>query len=169
MVMSLIAIAAVSSNGIIGNSKLNTMPWHCSEELQFFKRETMGKIIVMGRTTAEQVGKLPDRECIVISRDSNYKLKDFTVMNKFDLLDCVDYNPTIDYMICGGAEIYRLFMYECDHTIISYMKFTAEGDVRLPISNEADDVWKITEEINYDEFTVIKSSKCKYVPPCSID
>ena len=36
-------IAAVASNGVIGNSKLNEMPWHCSDELKFFKENNKWK------------------------------------------------------------------------------------------------------------------------------
>src|SRR5258706_3893028 len=65
-------IAAVASNGIIGaNGKL---PWHLPEDLQHFKRLTLGHPIIMGRRTWESLGKaLPGRENIVVTRTAGYE------------------------------------------------------------------------------------------------
>jgi dihydrofolate reductase len=146
-------IAAVSTNGVIGNSKLDKMPWHCSDELKFFKNETMGKTLVMGRTTAEQVGKLPGRDAIVLSRDPNYQLAGFAHMTLDEFLFHHSITPDVDYMICGGAEIYKAFLPYIDYATISYLHFPAEGDVMLPL---LDDDWEILEELVHEEFTVIK-------------
>ena len=45
----MIAIAAMSRNRVIGVD--GRIPWHISEDLKFFKRTTLGHIIVMGRKT----------------------------------------------------------------------------------------------------------------------
>src|SRR5258706_11080279 len=65
-------IAAVASNGIIGaNGKL---PWQLPEDLQHFKRLTLGHPIIMGRRTWESLGKaLPGRENIVVTRTAGYE------------------------------------------------------------------------------------------------
>ncbi|NLB66829.1 MAG: dihydrofolate reductase [Bacteroidales bacterium] len=61
-------IAAVATDGAIG--KGNTMPWHISDDLKYFKRVTFGKCVIMGRKTWESLGSkpLPGRDNIVISR-----------------------------------------------------------------------------------------------------
>jgi dihydrofolate reductase len=61
-------IAAVATDGAIG--KGNTMPWHISDDLKYFKRVTFGKCVIMGRKTWESLGcrPLPGRDNIVISR-----------------------------------------------------------------------------------------------------
>jgi dihydrofolate reductase len=48
-----LVIAAVAKNGAIG--KGNQLPWRSKEDLQIFKRMTTGKIVVMGRKTAESL------------------------------------------------------------------------------------------------------------------
>src|SRR5258706_15683994 len=65
-------IAAVASNGIIGaNGKL---PWQLPEDLQHFKRLTLGHPIIMGRRTWESLGKaLPGRENIGVTRTAGYE------------------------------------------------------------------------------------------------
>lgn len=61
-------IAAVATDGAIG--KDNTMPWHISDDLKYFKRVTYGKSVIMGRKTWESLGSkpLPGRDNIIISR-----------------------------------------------------------------------------------------------------
>ena len=149
--MSLVIIAAVSSNDVIGNSKLTTMPWKCSEELKHFKRETLGNVVVMGRVTAEQVGPLPERECIVLSRDLNYQLDGFITMTEEALLNETDFNPDVWYFICGGAKVYESFIPYSDTFIISTMKFEAEGDVLMPTISRNLRNYKIEE---FEEFDV---------------
>ena len=47
--MKVSMIAAMANNRVIG--KDNAMPWHIPNELQYFKKVTLGKPIVMGRRT----------------------------------------------------------------------------------------------------------------------
>ena len=156
-------IAAQSSNHVMGDSKTNKMPWHCSEELKFFKATTMGKTLIMGRTTAESVGKLPGRDAIVLSRNKHYTLPGFETMSMDNFLYEYGQNPNKEYMVCGGAEIYKLFMPFTDCTIISTLNFPAEGDVYLPCMNRRDGYkFKIVEEIEYNEFTVVKWKPWEY-------
>ena len=143
-------IAAVASNNVIGNSQLDQMPWRCSEELKFFKNETMGGTLVMGSKTAKQVGKLPGRDAIVLSREPAFTLPGFTTLTLEEFLKFSKDNDTTFY-ICGGGEIYELLMPYINKAIISYMHFSAEGDIYLP---KLDEDWEIIEEMVFDEFTV---------------
>ena len=53
-------IAAMDRNGLIGAK--GHMPWHLPEDLRWFKENTMGNPILMGRKTYESIGgKLPER------------------------------------------------------------------------------------------------------------
>ena len=64
---SIKAIAAVSQNGVIGVN--GDLPWRIPGELKWFKKITMGSIIVMGRKTWESLpGPLPGRENWVLSK-----------------------------------------------------------------------------------------------------
>ena len=48
-------IAAVARNGVIGNGP--HIPWHLPEDFAYFKRTTMGHVLVMGRLTFESIGR----------------------------------------------------------------------------------------------------------------
>ena len=64
-------IAAVTDNGIIGNE--GTLIWTIKKDLKHFREKTMGKKMIMGRTTFESFRKpLPGRDHIVLTRDESY-------------------------------------------------------------------------------------------------
>ena len=59
MRMQLSLIAALDRNVAIG--KDNALPWHLPDDLKRFKALTLGKPVLMGRKTAESLGRaLPD-------------------------------------------------------------------------------------------------------------
>lgn len=61
------AIAAMSLNRVIGNG--NQIPWHLPEDFKWFKKTTMGNVVVMGRKTFESLGKpLPNRLNVILTR-----------------------------------------------------------------------------------------------------
>jgi len=67
------AIAAMSENRVIGQG--NKIPWHLPEDFKFFKKMTIGNVVVMGRKTFESLGKLlPNRTNLILTRHSR-KLK----------------------------------------------------------------------------------------------
>jgi dihydrofolate reductase len=63
-------IAAVGRNGVIGDGR--SMPWHLSEDLRYFKRQTMGHPMVMGRRTFDSMGALPGRRSVVVTRQPRW-------------------------------------------------------------------------------------------------
>lgn len=69
---TLALIVAMARNRVIG--KDNTLPWHLPEDLQHFKRTTLGAPIIMGRRTWDSIGRpLPGRRNIVVSRNPDWQ------------------------------------------------------------------------------------------------
>lgn len=69
------AIAAMALNGVIGRG--NTIPWHLPEDFKWFKRATMGQVVIMGRKTFLSLGKpLPGRKNYVLTRHPRKLLDD---------------------------------------------------------------------------------------------
>ena len=63
-----VAIAAMAENRAIGAG--NRLPWHLPEDFQWFKQQTTGKVLLMGRRTFESIGRpLPKRTTVVRSLD----------------------------------------------------------------------------------------------------
>ncbi|MGL4919381.1 MAG: dihydrofolate reductase, partial [Plesiomonas shigelloides] len=65
--MKISLIAAMADDRIIGQD--NQMPWHLPADFAWFKAQTLGKPVIMGRHTFASIGRpLPGRRNIVLSR-----------------------------------------------------------------------------------------------------
>jgi dihydrofolate reductase len=68
------AIAAMSLNRVIGTD--GKIPWHLPEDFKWFKKMTMGNIVVMGRKTFESLGRpLPSRKNMILTRHPQRLIK----------------------------------------------------------------------------------------------
>lgn len=69
--MKLISIAAMGKNRVIGVN--GDLPWRIPEDFRFFKDQTSGKIVIMGRKTFESLPNLlPGRFHIIVTRSKDY-------------------------------------------------------------------------------------------------
>lgn len=105
--MTLVSIVvATDERGGIGRT--GRLPWRLPEDLQRFKRITMGKPVVMGRRTWESIGRaLPGRTNIVISRQPGIAAPGATTVGSMpEALAAAGEVPEV--CVIGGAEIYRL-------------------------------------------------------------
>ena len=76
-------IVAKSRNNVIGSE--GNLPWHIPEDLKKFKSITMGKPMIMGRSTFESIGKaLPGRKNIVMTRDKEYQADGISVAHNLE-------------------------------------------------------------------------------------
>ena len=91
--MKISLVVAMADNRVIG--KDNKMPWHLPDELQYFKKITLGKPIVMGRRTFESIGRpLPGRKNIVLSRRTDRS-------ENQEMLRAIPIFPTISKSLIG--------------------------------------------------------------------
>ena len=128
-----------------------SLPWHIKEELQLFKRNTMDKTILMGQTTYDNLpGSLPGRKVVVVSNDPNYSKQGIEVTN--DLIQFLQdhQNDETEYIICGGASIYRQAYPYASKAYVSFIKKEYEVDTKFD-SFELND-WEIIEEEDHEEF-----------------
>lgn len=143
--MKVIAIAAVSKNGVIG--KGNELPWHIPEDMKFFRDSTKNQIVIMGRKTFESLGNpLPNRENVVITRNGSWKSEKAQIRNVLvftELKASLDYFKGLksqysgkDIFIIGGAEIYTLSLDWIDELWLTEIDEIIEGDVVFPLYSE---------------------------------
>jgi len=103
------AIVAMTKDRVIG--KYNQIPWTHKGDLKRFKELTKGHMIVMGNNTFQSIGKpLPERTNIILTRNkSQYSRADVIYATSLqEVLDLTSEKDTV--WICGGAEIYQMFM-----------------------------------------------------------
>lgn len=115
----MVAIVARSLNGVIG--KDGGLPWHCKGDLQFFKRTTMGRKLVVGRTTFEDLPPLKGRDIYVLTRTMGAVFENGMAINTSEQI------PE-DAIICGGATVYDLTIDLCDQIYVTTIKQDVEGD-----------------------------------------
>lgn len=148
-------IAALTKNHVIG--KNNQLLAHISEDLQNFKRLTLGNTVIMGRKTFESIGQpLPNRKNIVISH-SILSLPGVDVCHSLnDALEkarSADLAKSSEIFIIGGASIYQQALPLADKLYLSHLKKDYEGDAYFPELNLLE--WEIEEQKEFKEFTFI--------------
>jgi dihydrofolate reductase len=127
------AIWAQGQDGVIGSN--GTIPWTIPQDLAFFKEQTMGGAVIMGRKTWESIPEkfrpLPGRVNIVLSYNTRFTAPGALVAHgRRNALDIADHNPNI--FIIGGDQIYQQFMWYVDRVIVTEVDYTAKGDAYAP-------------------------------------
>lgn len=147
--MAELIVACDDKYGIGYQGKL---PWYCKEELDLFKKFTMGKVLVVGRKTYDSLPKtLPGRTIVVLSRDST---KPRTCQCMTDITKVTTLYKWQDRVIfAGGAEIYKQALEKgmVKKVYLSKMKSTHPADTWFDNNWLANFV--ITQVTDYPEFT----------------
>jgi len=116
------------------------------EDLKYFKRMTVGKIVVMGRVTFESLpGQQPlkDRTNVILTKDKSYINFDaFVCHNEDNVFEICKDRETF---IIGGEQIYVLFLPYITKAYITQIYHSFEADKFLPRFVEGED-WKLIEE-----------------------
>lgn len=112
-------IAAVADNLAIG--KDNSLLWHISEDLKFFKKTTLGCTVIMGRKTFESIGRpLPGRINIVVTRTDRHTFSEnVLVAHSLEEAFVLAESAEKDCIVLGGGEIYRQALPLVNHLYIT--------------------------------------------------
>lgn len=159
--MKISLIAAMSSNRVIGIN--NRLPWKLAADMVWFKKQTLNKIILLGRKTWESlpIRPLPGRKHIIISQNKNYQ----PLSPSGEVIDTVNLASSVDealdiaralatemaenseinalesnepeLMVIGGSAIYQLMLPLCDRLYITRVKKNFSGDAWFPEFDES--------------------------------
>lgn len=126
----IVLIAALAKNRVIGID--NKLPWRLPDDLQHFKKLTLGHSIVMGRKTWESLpGVLPDRRHIVITRDTDYQSANAEIVHSIE--EAISLIPEKEpVFIVGGANLYQQLLGEADRMELTLVDAEPEGDAFFP-------------------------------------
>ncbi|MDX6262794.1 MAG: dihydrofolate reductase [Kribbellaceae bacterium] len=148
--MTVILIAAVGANGVIGRD--NDLPWRIREDLQHFKALTLGHTLVMGRKTYDSIGRpLPGRRTVVVTRQPDWSVDGVEVAH--DLDDALKLAASNDLYVAGGGEIYRQAFPHADRLELTEVDQSPDGDVTFPAFDRAD--WRETARTQHDGFAFV--------------
>lgn len=150
-------IVAVDENWAIGNK--NELLISIPADHKFFRQETTGKVVVLGRKTLETFPQglpLKNRTNIIMSTNKNYKVKDAVVVHGLDeLLAELQKYDTENVYVVGGESVYRLLLPYCDTAHVTRIDHAYEADAYFPNLDEMAE-WKVTadsEEQTYFDIT----------------
>ena len=142
-------IWAMDKNNLIG--KDNDLPWHYTEDLQYFKEKTMGKKVIMGENTFYSIENrihkpLPGRKNVVatLNKDFHYDGVEVT----YDLISYLKEHEEDDedIFVIGGKQIYVLSLPYAKRLYITHIDKEYDGNIYFP-------------KIDYDKYNVISSNK----------
>lgn len=137
-------IVAIGKHGLIGLD--NKLPWHYKEDMQYFKRMTLNKTVIMGETTFKSIlsyinKPLPKRTSIIATL-SDYKYPGVETTN--DITSYLkNYPKDKEIFIIGGKIIYDLTLDIADKLYITHINKDYDGDVYF-------------RDINYSKYNKIK-------------
>ncbi|NOR73021.1 MAG: type 3 dihydrofolate reductase [Mariprofundaceae bacterium] len=123
-------IWAMDENRLIGTE--NRLPWKLPADMQWFRKQTMGKPVLMGRKTYESIGKpLPGRENLIMTRQQGLAIEGCRIVHSLDEARAA--LPDADeIMVIGGSDIYTLLLPDAARLYCTVVHDRFEGDAWFP-------------------------------------
>ena len=133
---TLVLVAAVDRHRAIGRG--NAMPWHLPDDFRHFKALTLGKPVLMGRRTAESLGRaLPGRTNLVLTRSGRVPFDGMQAVATLDEAIAGVQNAD-ELCVIGGGEIYTLTLPQADVLQLTHVDTVVDGaDAFFPAWNPA--------------------------------
>lgn len=144
MMQKCLIVAVADNNGI---GVRNALPWHISEDLQYFKKTTRGYPVIMGRATYFSIGRpLPGRRNIVLNLGWDPIDADVASVYSFEeAFREAEATGAEKCFIIGGASVYKAALPMMDRLYITHVHTVVEeADTFFPAINPA--VWEKESE-----------------------
>ncbi len=135
----LVLVAALDHDRAIGRG--NTMPWHLPDDLKRFKALTRGHAVLMGRKTAESLGRaLPDRLNLVLTRSGAVPFAGMQAVASLDAARALAGDGPL--MVIGGGEVYALALPQASRLHLTHVDTrVGDGDAFFPAFDAAQ--WRV--------------------------
>lgn len=104
----------------------NQLPWRLADDLKRFKALTLGKPVLMGRKTAQALGRaLPGRRNLVLSRSGQVPFPGMEPVNSIE--QAIAEAQAEELMVIGGGEIYALTLPLATTMYLTHVDTRVEG------------------------------------------
>jgi len=118
-------IAALDRNFAIGRG--NALPWHLPDDLRRFKALTLGKSVLMGRKTAESLGRaLPKRRNLVMSRGGRVPFAGMQAVASLEEAIALAAGEAGELCVIGGGEVYALALPRATQLHLTWVDTTVD-------------------------------------------
>ncbi len=134
-------IVAVASNWAIG--KDNDLLWHISNDLKWFKKQTSGNPVIMGKKTWESLPlkPLPNRLNIILSDNPADNFDGCQTVGSLEEAIMV-MDSSKENFIIGGGSVYSQFLPNAQKLYLTQVHEEFEADIFFP-------------EVNMEEWTEV--------------
>lgn len=156
-------IVAVDKNWGIGanNKLLVSIP----ADMKYFRQETSGKVVVMGRKTLESFpGGLPlkNRTNVVLTRDAGYQAKGAVIVHSIpELLEELKKYEDDQIYVIGGGSIYQEMLPYCNTVLVTRIDYAFAADTYFPDLDQLPE-WEITENSEEQTYFDLEYAFYKY-------
>jgi dihydrofolate reductase len=132
-------VAALDRRFAIGRD--NQLPWRLPDDLKRFKALTLGKPVLMGRKTAEALGRaLPGRRNLVLTRSGRAPFADMEAVASLDA--AIEQADGAELMVIGGGEVYALSLPLASSLLLTHVDTeVSDADAFFPHFEIAD--WQV--------------------------
>ena len=139
-------IAAMTKDRVIG--KDNDMPWHLPDDLQFFKKNTLGKPVVMGRKTFESIGCRPlsGRPNFVISSQTDLGYLVPVLSSVDEAIKAAKADNPQEIVIMGGGQLYAQMLPEAERLYLTLIDAQIDGDTHFPDWTKEGEWFEVSRE-----------------------
>ena len=139
-----------------------TQPIALSADRKFFREQTKGAMVIVGRRTIDDFpGRkpLPGRVNVALTR-SDAEIPGFTLCHSPE--EAAELAKTAEKaMVIGGGTVYRQMLPLCDRAYVTKVHVTPESDTFFPNLDKAED-WELSEILQSGEENGISYEMCLY-------
>jgi len=127
-----------------GIGRGNALPWRLPDDLRRFKALTLGHPVLMGRRTAESLGRaLPGRDNLVLTRSGRVPFEGMQAVASLD--EALARAGARPLFVIGGGEVYALALPRANELVLTEIEADFHGDTSFPRWPRADFV-EVTRE-----------------------
>ncbi|WP_193314819.1 dihydrofolate reductase [Xanthomonas sp. LMG 12459] len=140
--MQLSLIAALDRANAIGRD--NDLPWRLPDDLKRFKALTLGKPVLMGRKTAQSLGRaLPGRLNLVMTRSGQVPFADMQAVASLQAaIDAARAAGAAELAVIGGGDIFALTLPLANVLYLTHVDTVVDGaDAHFPAFDPAQ--WEV--------------------------
>lgn len=146
MKSDLALVAALDRDRAIGRG--GALPWHLPADLRRFKQLTLGHPVLMGRRTAESIGKaLPGRANLVLTRRARAPFAGQVAVSSLD--EALHHAQGEALYVIGGGEVYGLTLPRATRLLLTWVDTVVPGADAFFPSFDAND-WQITASTRHE-------------------
>lgn len=141
-------IAALDTRRGIGLG--NAMPWHLPDDFRHFKELTLGKPMLMGRRTAESLGRaLPGRTNLVLSRTGQVPFDGMRAVTSLQqALQIAGDEGAQELCVIGGGEVYRQLIDQANVLHLTWVQAQVPADTFFPEIDPAQ--WQEGQSVHHE-------------------